>query len=89
MPKGKEDKKDLWFRRKTYGWGWCPCSWKGWLVIFIWAIIFAISITGIEKNDHELGKNFAVIFIITAILLGICYKKGEKPKWQWGKNGRK
>ncbi|MCX6717702.1 MAG: hypothetical protein NTU76_03445 [Candidatus Taylorbacteria bacterium] len=23
----------LWFKRKTYGWGWVPSSWEGWFVV--------------------------------------------------------
>jgi len=79
----KENKKEkLWFRAKCYGWGWYPCSWEGWLVLFIWGILFAF---GVAKMDHEWLKNLFFIFVFTAILIYICYKKGEKPRWRWGK----
>jgi hypothetical protein len=81
----KDNPKGYWFKRKLYGWGWVPAKWQGWLVILSWVILFTLSIVMIEKNDHEIGKNLAVIFIITGILIWICYKKGEKPKWRWGK----
>jgi hypothetical protein len=75
--------KKLWFKRKTYGWGWTPCTWEGWLVIFIWLALFCF---GIIKMDHEWLKNLVVIILMTGILISICYKKGEKPRWQWGEN---
>jgi hypothetical protein len=25
-------KRPVWFRRRTWGAGWNPCSWQGWLV---------------------------------------------------------
>ena len=83
IKKNKMDvgEKKLWFRRKCYGWGWCPCSWEGWLAILIWAVLFVF---GVVKMDHEWLKNLVFIIIFTAILIWICYKKGEKPKWQWG-----
>jgi len=84
----KSKPSKLWFKRKTYGWGWTPSTWQGWVVLLIWAIFFGFSV---NKMDHEWLKNFIVIFISTAILLFICWKKGEKPRWQWGnhKNNRK
>jgi hypothetical protein len=56
-------------------------TWQGWAVIFIWLTFF---IFGVVKMDHEWLKNVVVIFIMTAILIWICYKKGEKPGWHWG-----
>ncbi len=71
-----------WFRRKLYGFGWYPASWEGWVVILVWVVLFAF---GMVKMDHEGLKNLFFIFIFTGVLIYICYKKGEKPKWQWGK----
>jgi len=74
-------KKEIWFKAKNYGWGWYPCSWQGWLVLLVWAMLFVF---GIATFDHEWLKNLFVIFIFTGILIYICYKKGEKPSWRWG-----
>ena len=74
--------KKLWFRRKLYGWGWTPCTWEGWLVLLVWVIFFALAMSNL---DHESFKNFLFIFLSVLFLIWICYKKGEKPKWQWGK----
>jgi len=71
----------IWFRRKLYGWGWTPVTWEGWLVIFVWAILFT---SLVWKMDHEGLKNTLFVFISIGALLYVCYKKGEKPKWQWG-----
>lgn len=83
---------EIWFKRKTYGWGWVPVKWQGWMVIFVYvfSITFIISIT--EKDilgNPDSGSNFLThalpIIVFTIFLVYICYKKGEKPKWQWGK----
>lgn len=75
-------KKDIWFKAKHYGWGWYPCTWQGWLVLFIWLILFLLTV---KRFDHEWLKNLMIVFILTGILIWICYKKGEKPRWRWGK----
>lgn len=75
--------KKLWFRRKKYGYGWTPINWQGWAVIIIWVIFFYFVTS---KMDHEWLKNVVVIILMTGVLIYICYKKGEKPKWQWGTN---
>ncbi len=72
---------NLWFKRKTYGYGWTPATWQGWAVIIIWLILFYFAVT---KIDSEVMKLVSII-IITIILIFVSYKKGEKPKWQWGK----
>ncbi len=76
----KNNKK--WFVNKTYGYGWTPCTWEGWLVVFLWLILF-IPLTLTVK--YNLNLSMLGIFIITGILLYVAYKKGEKPRWQWGK----
>lgn len=72
---------ELWFKAKRYGWGWYPCSWQGWLVLLIWTVLFVFSMI---TFDHEWLKNLVVIFILTGILIYVCYQKGEKPRWRWG-----
>ncbi len=72
----------IWFVRKTYGYGWTPSTWEGWLVIFLWLILFVPLTIMIEHNKIlYLGG----IFIITGLLVYVAYKKGEKARWQWGK----
>ena len=76
----------LWFKAKTYGWGWYPCTWQGWLVILLWVIIFSTGLTVFEKyfTESEIIYYFIFVTISVLILLYICYKKGEKPGWRWG-----
>lgn len=74
--------KKLWFKAKTYGWGWYPVSWEGWLVIFIWVIFFSLSII---NTRNEWPERLIIIILSVSVLIYICYKKGEKPEWRWGK----
>ena len=82
----KDNPEGYWFKRKLYGWGWTPVKWQGWLVLFIWLAFFILAV---KKMDHEGLKNIVFIIISLAILLLICYKKGEKPKWHWGPDDNK
>ncbi len=83
--------RKLWFKRKTYGWGWTPSSWQGWLVITIYVATLLSSTRYLvllaRSNDDDMPPPFKFIpfIVLTTILILICYKKGEKPKWQWGK----
>jgi uncharacterized membrane protein YhaH (DUF805 family) len=87
----KDNPQGYWFRAKLYGWGWIPAKWQGWLVILIYiALIFALVFTREDATpgNPDSGSNFLVfglpIVLLTAVLIFICYKKGEKPRWQWG-----
>ena len=79
--------KKLWFKRKSYGWGWTPCSWEGWLTVFIYIVIifsYEYYIRSVEPDGNFLVGVIFPVVVFTSILIAICYKKGEKPKWQWG-----
>jgi len=80
--------KKLWFKRKTYGYGWVPASWQGWLVIAVWlALVLLFAFTIDERSSaREVSFTFILpIVLLTTTLIGVCYKTGEKPRWQWGK----
>jgi hypothetical protein len=77
----------LWFKRKQYGWGWYPVTWQGWLVVLVYLLaVFAFALTLDENSPtKEIVFTFLLpIFLLTIALIRICYKTGEKPKWQWG-----
>ena len=82
------ENKKLWFKRKTYGWGWTPTSWEGWVVIAIYVLLITPIFFYSDNNLHSAGDTIlgAVLpfIILTSGLIFICYKKGESPKWQWG-----
>lgn len=79
----------LWFRRKRYGWGWYPASWQGWLIILVYVVALVFFIVRIDEQAR--GGNgilytfFVPVFVLSAILIFVAYKTGEKPRWQWGK----
>ncbi|MCU0653673.1 MAG: hypothetical protein MUD10_05445 [Candidatus Pacebacteria bacterium] len=84
----KNNPKGYWFKRKLYGWGWVPAKRQGWIVL---AVFIAVLIgNGIflgsksEPASADLALFFAVIAASVAILFSICWKKGERPCWQWG-----
>lgn len=87
----KDNPSGYWFKAKLYGWGWTPVKWQGWLVILVYvALIISLVLMREESipGNPDSGSNFLVfglpIILLTALLIFICYKKGEKPRWQWG-----
>jgi len=81
----ENNNKKIWFRRKTYGFGWTPVSWQGWVFLFVWILVF---LSLFSKIDHEGGKNILFMVVMVVILLYVSYKKGESPRWQWGKRNK-
>lgn len=83
----KDNPQGYWFKAKLYGWGWTPAKWQGWLVVFLYvAFIIFFSLTIDDNSDNrEIVFTFVLpVAILTATLIRICYKKGEKPRWNWG-----
>lgn len=77
-------KKEIWFPAKKYGYGWgLPNCWQGWTVFTVYILLMTIGGLLAKSPAHM------VIFIpycisLTVLLIYICCKKGEKPKWRWG-----
>lgn len=87
------ENKKIWFKRKEYGWGWTPSSWEGWLVLAVYALVIVrevISIQKVAESEVPLPIRLIVpVVVSTLILIGVCYWKGEKPRWQWGSKDEK
>lgn len=77
--------KTLWFKRKTYGWGWTPATWQGWGITIDYAVIVIMLSLFIGWNNQKETVLGLLLIILTVIFIGITYKTGEKPRWQWGK----
>jgi uncharacterized membrane protein YhaH (DUF805 family) len=82
--------KKLWFRAKSYGWGWYPITWQGWAVLAVYVVLMVGFNTWIH-NQPDADTNLLVAFvfpfiILSGVLIAICYKYGEKPRWRWGKD---
>ncbi len=80
--------KTLWFKRKTYGWGWQPANVKGWVTLFIYSLVVIAALLRLQHAETVTGVDIVtflgIVLIATLALICICYKKGESPKWQWG-----
>ncbi|MGB7957954.1 MAG: hypothetical protein WCF77_03900 [Minisyncoccia bacterium] len=79
--------KEIWFRRKWYGWGWFPANWKGWAATLIY---LALAICGsyffsISGSGSSASWSVVYLLVLSFIFIGIAWKKGESPCWQWGR----
>lgn len=73
--------KEIWFKRKKYGWGWTPANLRGWIVTLLYvALVFTTSLVA----PISILAFFVLLIVFTAVFIGICYKYGETPRWQWG-----
>lgn len=88
----KDNPQGYWFRARWYGWGWVPATWQGWVVIAIWfALVLALGATVDDASPpREVAFTFFLpLAILTGTLLRICWKKGERPHWSWGRPKKK
>ncbi len=77
------DKRTIWFPAKTYGYGWGPpICWQGWVVMGIYGVLLAGGAIWLLP-----GKPAFVLYTsgLTLALCFVCWLKGEKPAWRWGK----
>ena len=78
--------RQYWFRAKRYGWGWgLPSTWQGWLVFLAF---LALIPAGVVLFPPRKALIAFLIYVLTlnALLLAVCFWKGEPPRWRWGKD---
>jgi len=83
----KDNPEGYWFKRKLYGWGWTPATWQGWSITFFYIILLILFALTIDKTSPECEIVFTFFLpavLLTIAFIRIAYKKGEKPRWQWG-----
>jgi len=72
-----------WFPAKRYGWGWgLPATWQGWVVMVCWLAAFTTG--AIVLAPHHMAAYLIFATVMAAVLIAICYAKGEPPRWRWG-----
>lgn len=82
---------DYWFRPKTYGWGFVPSSWEGWLITLVLiGVVFGLAWSHgfFDTKDPAPTVVFDFLFqlAVTATLFGlIAVRRMKEPLgWRWG-----
>ncbi|MFA5249324.1 MAG: hypothetical protein WC397_02185 [Candidatus Paceibacterota bacterium] len=82
----QQDNKKYWFKAKTYGYGWYPATWQGWLILSVYLVILGVLVYILQTNVVKyLVFYFIFVFVFTGLLVYISCKKGEPAKWRRGK----
>jgi hypothetical protein len=64
------------------GWG-LPVAWQGWLVLA--AFLGAVAAGAFLFPPRRMLAVYLVyVFVLCGVLTGVCYLKGERPRWRWG-----
>jgi hypothetical protein len=86
----KDKKRQYWFKRRMYGYGWIPVTWQGWASIAVFSIVLiGVGLIfppdeGADALSYESVRFIAIVAVLIVGLLLVSYKKGPKPKWRWG-----
>ena len=74
-----------WFKAKTRGWGWgVALTWQGWLAYGLYVALAAASLLVLPPPHHVLAFGVC-LWILTLLLIGVCWVKGEDPGPHWGR----
>lgn len=76
--------KGYWFPAKRYGWGWTwPCAWQGWASLGVFVVFLAAGLL-IFPPRLDLQSYLIYNVAIALAFFGLCWWKGEPPRWRWG-----
>jgi hypothetical protein len=79
-----ENTTRYWFPAKRYGWGWgFPITSEGWLTFAAFFVLIAAGIL-VFPPGKSLIPYLLYIAILSALLVVVCWSKGEPPRWRWG-----
>ena len=78
------DDKIYWFPAKRYGWGWgLPAVWQGWAVMAAFAfLVLAGAVFLLPGHGQAVFVMYSAL--LCAVLVAVCWLKGEPPSWRWG-----
>jgi len=81
----------LWFKARSFGWGWTPVSVEGWVVVVVFLVlvlagtaIFMYQIRGGVDQGLATVLYLAWVALLVGALIAIGYATGEPPRWRWG-----
>ncbi|MGC3981337.1 MAG: hypothetical protein QM808_08770 [Steroidobacteraceae bacterium] len=78
------EKQPLWFPAKRYGWGWgAPIRWQGWAVLLAFLVLVRVGIKWFAPQQRWLALALYLL-VLSVGLIGICWMRGETPRWRWG-----
>ena len=60
-----------------------PTSWQGWLVIACYVALLALGFA-LFPPASQVAAFAAYVVALTALVIAICWLKGEPPRWRWG-----
>lgn len=74
--------KQLWFKRRRYGYVWTPVTWQGWLTIavFLVAVFAAVPFLSSHSDKKDVGALLIFLAYIAVLLVAmvvICIKKAQ------------
>jgi len=74
-----------WFRAKRYGWGWgLPLVWQGWVVLGVfYPLVLLGAVVLLPRPGPWPFVGYCVALCV--LLIGVCWLKGERPRWRWGR----
>jgi hypothetical protein len=93
IPDNSAEKKKFWFKSKTYGYGWQPATWQGWVVLLGFTLFEIANLAFrydwlVAPTLRDMNRFVFDSFILVGLLIFVCAKTGETPRWQWGKKSK-
>ena len=86
----KKTTPEYWFatRPRAHGWGWgAPLTWQGWVTL---VGFFVLLIAGsVLVLPYGAGMYLTYVFVLSALLIFICAKKGAPPGEFQGLGGQR
>ncbi len=69
----------------SHGWSWgLPVCWQGWMVLALFYLLLACA--GFLWMPRHPAHFVLSCVVLCGLLLAVCYLKGEKLRWRWGKD---
>ena len=60
-----------------------PLTWQGWAVLGVFAVLLVVGVVLLPPATRPVPY-VIYVGVLSAALVGVCYLKGEPPKWHWG-----
>jgi uncharacterized membrane protein YhaH (DUF805 family) len=77
--------KKYWNKRRRYGYGWTPTTWKGWLLAITFIAAALVPALFVVSNESLIIWYFVYLAVLLTVFLIVITQVSPQAKWRWGK----
>jgi hypothetical protein len=61
--------RKVWFKPRSFGYGWTPASWEGWTVTLVWMVVSGVGVLWLLRHHPLLIVPWVVAWCVVLLVV--------------------